>query len=89
MEGHFQYGFPFDPIIIRVKLTDDVGYKNLSSQAYVHIFSANFAADFCIVYTAEHCDFKIMPANPRTFLMKTGSKIDFDNCIFFDFILDK
>ena len=35
-------------------------YKNPSSQAYAHVFSANFAAD-CV-------------KNPHTFLMKTGSK---------------
>ena len=56
--------------------------KNLSSQAYAHIFSANFAldcvknpcraasppADFCLVLD------KIMLENPHTFLVKTGSK---------------
>jgi hypothetical protein len=56
--------------------------KNLSSQAYAHVFSANFAldcvknpcraasppADFCLVLD------KIMLENPHTFLVKTGSK---------------
>ena len=57
-------------------------YKDLSSQAYAHVFSANFAldcvknpcraasppADFCLVLD------KIMLENPHTFLVKTGSK---------------
>ena len=45
--------------------------QNPSSQAYAHVFSANFAADGvknpCLV-----CN-KIMLENPHTFLMKTGS----------------
>ena len=63
-------------------LYKNMRHKNLSSQAYAHVFLANFAldcvknpcraasppADFCLVLD------KIMLENPHTFLVKTGSK---------------
>ena len=47
-------------------------YKDLSSQAYAHVFSANFALD-CVKNPCLVLD-KIMLENPHTFLVKTGSK---------------
>ena len=72
-----------------------VHIENLSSQAYAHVFSANFAldcvknpcravstpADFCLVLD------KIMLENPHTFLVKTGSDIFSKGAVIWIFLI--
>ena len=48
-------------------------YKNLSTWAYTHVFSANFAAD-CVKNACLVCN-KIMLENPHANPMWTGSKM--------------
>ena len=72
----------FNFIGVKYFMLNRVHIENLSSQAYAHVFSANFAldcvknpcraasppADFCLVLD------KIILENPHTFLVKTGSQ---------------
>ena len=85
----------FNFIGVKYIMLNRVHIENLSSQAYAHVFSANFAldcvknpcraasppADFCLVLD------KIMLENPHTFLVKTGSDIFSKGAVIWIFLI--